>query len=234
MKNEFVSRRMAVLGAGRALGVGLAAGALSLSVRAQAQSSADEIGVLKALLTAERNAIKTYEAGKGVLDAASVSDGLYAFKGLITAIALHFRQQHLDHAAKIVEYITAQGGADDVGAGVAQIPSNFVGNIKNVVDLATNAEKAAAIAYTNVQKQLTVPDNSVLASAIGAVETQHFVVLQLVARGFVVPPSAAQGQSETALAATAAKIAPSSFVVSVKGSPSLADEQALPFYDVTQ
>jgi hypothetical protein len=234
MNEDTLSRRDAILkGGAAAVGIGIAGTTLLGAPQANAQA-ANDAAVLKALLNAERNAIKTYEAAKGVLDGAPSSDPLYAFKGVITAIALHFRQQHVDHAQKLADYLTAQGGSDDVGAGQAQVPTDFVPTIKNVVDLATNAEKAAAIAYTDVQKSLGSVDNAVLAAAIGAVETQHFVVLQLVARGFVVPPASTQNQSETALAGVAAKFAPRSFVVSVKGSESLADEKSLPFYDVTQ
>ncbi len=231
MSEDTLSRREAVLQG--AVGVGVV-GAVLLGSRTARAQTADDTGVLKALIKAERNAIKTYEAGKGVIDAAPSSDPLSGFRGVITAIALHFRQQHLDHAAKLVEYLKSQGGTDDVGEGAAQIPSGFVANIKNVVDLATNAEKAAAIAYTEVQKSLGRMENAELAAAIGSVETQHFVVLQLVARGFVVPPSATQGKSADEMAGVAAKFAPSSFVISVKGSPSLADDKALPFYAVNQ
>ncbi len=81
--------------------------------------------------------------GDGVIDGATALDGLYAFRGIVKAVALHFRSQHVDHEAKLVKYLTQQGGTDDVGAGSAQIPTTFVPKIKNVVDLATNAEKAA-------------------------------------------------------------------------------------------
>ncbi len=85
-----------------------------------------------------------------VIDAALATDPLYAFRGIVKAVALHFRSQHVDHEAKLVKYLTTQGGTDDVGAGEAKIPTGFVPNIKNVVDLATNAEKGAAIAEADL------------------------------------------------------------------------------------
>lgn len=224
-----VTRRDAVL---RAI-AGFGLGAIALrSATAHAQS-ADDLAVLKALIKAERNAIKTYEAGAGVIDAATSSDPLFSFAGIVKAIALHYRQQHVDHELKLVKYLVNQGGADDVGAGAAQIPSGFVGNIKNVIDLATNAEKAAAIAYTDVQKSISRAENAELAAAIGADETQHFVVLQLVARGFVVPPAAVANQPASALAEVAKKFAPRSFAVGIDGLPGL-DDPALPYYDLNQ
>jgi ferritin-like protein len=222
-----VSRRDAVLRV--VAGFGLGAIALRATV-AHAQAS-DDLAVLKALIQAERNAIKTYEAGAGVIDAATNTDPLFGFAGIVKAIALHYRAQHVDHEAKLVKYLTNQGGSDDVGVGTAQIPAGFVGNIKNVVDLATNAEKAAAIAYTEVQKSITNANNAELAAAIGADETQHFVVLQLVARGFVVPPSSVAGMTAASLEATAKKFAPRSFAVAIDGAPGL-DDSALPYYSV--
>jgi ferritin-like protein len=221
------TRREAVLGTL----AGLGAGALLLAGRAARAQSNDDTAVLKALIKAERNAIKTYEAGAGVLDAATNMDPLFAFQGVVKAIALHFRAQHVDHEAKLVKYLTTQGGTDDVGAGSAQIPTGFVGNIKNVIDLASNAEKAAAIAYTDVQKSLNAANNAELAAAIGADETQHYVVLQLVARGLVVPPDSVKNMTAAQLEGVAKKFAPRSFAVAIDGLPGL-DDTTLPYYEV--
>src|SRR5688572_11171549 len=100
---------------------GLGTGALLLASRTAQDDAKDDAAVLKALIKAERNAIKTYEAGAGVLDAAISADPLYVYQGIVKAIALHFRQQHVDHEAKLVKYLTTQGGTDDVGVGTAQI-----------------------------------------------------------------------------------------------------------------
>jgi ferritin-like protein len=224
-----VSRRDAVLRVVAGLGIG----AVALRTATANAQTADDLSTLKALIKAERNAIKTYEAGAGVIDAATSSDPLFGFAGIIKAIALHYRTQHIDHETKLLKYLTDQGGSDDVGAGTAQIPAGFVANIKNVVDLATNAERAAAIAYTDVQKSLNRQDNAALAAAIGADETQHFVVLQLVARGFVVPPNSVANQPATSLGDVAKKFAPRSFAVTIEGVPGL-DDAALAYYDVTQ
>src|SRR5262245_22919771 len=116
------TRREAVL---EAL-AGLGTGALLLASRGARAQSTDDSGALKALIKAERNAIKTYEAGAGVIDAATASDPLFAYQGIVKAIALHFRAQHLDHEAKLVKYLTTQGGTDDVGAGQALVPTGFV------------------------------------------------------------------------------------------------------------
>ena len=228
-KLNHLSRRNAVLTT--AAGLGMAAVMLkSGTARAQV---ADDLAVLKALIRAERNAIKTYEAGAGVIDAALIADPLYTYRGIVKAIALHFRGQHVDHEAKLVKYLTTQGGTDDVGAGVAQIPTDFVPNIKNVVDLATNAERAAAIAYTDVQKSINRAENAELAAAIGADETMHFVVLQLVARGFVVPADITKDKTAEQMAGAAALFGARSFVVTIDGKPGL-DDTALAYYDVTK
>src|SRR6185436_180611 len=136
MSDTMKSRREALFDAV----AGIGAGALLLVAKGASAANDDDLTVLKALIKAERNAIKTYEAGAGVIDAATSADPMFAYQGIVKAIALHFRAQHVDHEAKLVKYLTTQGGTDDVGAGSAQIPTGFVGNIKNVVDLASNAE----------------------------------------------------------------------------------------------
>ncbi|QSQ11712.1 ferritin-like domain-containing protein [Myxococcus landrumensis] len=228
---EALSRRAALR---TAAGLGLTAGLLTRGSPAHAQFAPTDVDALKSLLIAERNAIKTYQAGIAVLDAAASTDPLLRFRGIITAIARHFMAQHSDHAAKLSLFITRQGGVDDVGDGEAQVPSDFVPSIQNVLDLATNAEKAAAIGYTDAQQHLNAADNADLAAAIGAVESQHFVVLHLAARGFVTPAASTAHQPADALTSVAAQFVPTSFALTVDGSPGLDDETLLPFYDVTK
>lgn len=223
-----VNRREAVLRAAAGLGLGV----LALKATTARAAPTDDHATLKALIKAERNAIKTYEAGAGVIDAADSSDPLFAYAGVVKAIALHFRAQHVDHQVQLTSTLTDQGGTDDVGAGEAQIPSDFVANIKNVVDLATNAERAAAVAYTDVQKSLADAGNAELAAAIGADETQHYILLQLVARGFVVPPDSTKNTPAEQLSSAVSMLAPRSFAVGVGAFTGL-DDTDLPFYDVT-
>ncbi|WP_338872076.1 ferritin-like domain-containing protein [Myxococcus stipitatus] len=228
---DALSRRAALR---TAAGLGLTAGLLTRGSPAHARFAPTDVDALKALLIVERNAIKTYQAGIAVLAAAPSTDPLLRFRGIIQAIAQHFMAQHSDHAAKLALFITRQGGADDVGDGTAQIPADFVPGIQNVIDLATNAEKAAAIAYTDTQKTLNATDNAELAAAIGAVESQHFVVLNLAARGFVTPAASTVNQPADALASVAARFVPTSFAITIDGSPGLDDETLLPPYDVTK
>ncbi|MCP3166000.1 ferritin-like domain-containing protein [Myxococcus qinghaiensis] len=231
---EELSRRAALRRATAAASLGLATGLLTRATPALALSPQDDLAPLKALLTAERNAIKTYDAAVSVLDTATPTDPLFPFQGIVKAIALHFRQQHTEHAERLARYITRLAGVDDVGEGTAQVPADFVPGIKNVIDLATNAEKAAAIGYTDAQKSLVLADNAELAAAIGAVESQHFVVLNLAASGFVTPPASTVNQPADALAPVAARFVPRSFAITVDGAPGLDDETDLPFYDVTR
>lgn len=156
------------------MGAGVAATAL-VSRKAQAQSAGD-VAILNALLAAEYSAINTYAAGAGVIAGAPAIDPLYKYRGVVTAIAVHFQNQHRDHAEKLREFIIAQGGTPVADAGTDAVPTDFEPSIKNVIDLARNAEKAAAVAYTDVQKNISVQDNAALAAAIGSVESQHFVL----------------------------------------------------------
>ncbi len=61
----------------------------------------------------------------------------------------------------------------------------------NVLKLAANAEKAAAIAYMETLKQVSAATASQLVAAIGGVETQHFTILSLIVLGVVATMTAA-------------------------------------------
>ena len=66
-------------------------------------------------------------------------------------------------------------------------PAGFKASVINVIYLAANAEKAAAVAYANILKQVGSQTSAALIASIGGVETQHYVVLSLLAKGEVAP-----------------------------------------------
>ncbi|MCP3099152.1 ferritin-like domain-containing protein [Myxococcus sp. K15C18031901] len=225
------SRRDALRSLSAAAGLVLPTGRLSPKLP---RGAPDDRAVLRALLTTERDTLKTYDVVLAAIDAVSSTDPLFLFQGVLKATALHFRDHHREHATLVVRYLTQQGGTDDVGEGQAHIPAGFVPSLQNVIDLATNAEKDAALAHGEAQKTLTEGGNAGLASAISATESQHFVLLDLVARGFVLPPAATAHQPADALAASTARLVPRAFVVTQGDSPGLEDERDLPFHDVSR
>lgn len=56
-------------------------------------------------------------------------------------------------------------------------------------------------------------------------------MLQLVARGLVVPPDSVKNMTAAQLESTARKFAPRSFAVAIDGLPGL-DDTTLPYYEV--
>jgi len=164
--------------------------ATSVMVRAkEARADAgDDITTLNALLSAEYNAIKAYSAGAGIIGAAPSSDPFFAAKSVVTAVAVHFQQQHKDHAVKLDATIKALGGTPVAEDSVTfTAPAGLKPTIQSVLELAANAEKNASIAYCDVLKTITASENAELIAAVGAVETQHFIVLSLILQSIVAP-----------------------------------------------
>jgi hypothetical protein len=181
-----VSRR-GVLAGGAVAVAGVALGTALNPATAHAQPMGD-VGILNALLAAEYNAIKAYDAGAGILMAPPAMDPLVAVAPVALAVALRFQSQHREHAAKLASMITAMGGTPVAEASVMfTAPAGFRASVANVLKLAANAEKGAAISYASVQKNLTSQTSAEVVAAIGGVETQHFITLYLLANGVVVP-----------------------------------------------
>nr|BDT30638.1 ferritin-like domain-containing protein [Myxococcus sp. MH1] len=228
---EALSRRAALGHAAAVAGLGL----LTATSRAHAQRSIKEdLPVVRALLAAERDAVATHDALAGVLAAAPATDALFAFRGLLEALLSRFRQQHAEHAERLVDALVQQRGTDDVGAGTARLPEDFAPCLQNALDLLTNLEKACALTCTQAQTALRLDANGGLAASLGAVASQRFVVLNLLARGLATPPAATANQPADALASLVAAWVPRSLAISLDDGAGLDDETGLPFYDVTR
>jgi hypothetical protein len=209
MATEERSRREALVGGATAMVAGLAAtlAAAAKPREAQAQGMGD-VAALNALLTAEYLAIGAYNAGAGILMSPPMGDALASIAPVALQVAAHFRQQHQDHAARLVSLIQAQQGTPvNQAAAVFSPPPGFTGTVLNVIRLAANKEKAAAVAYTKTHASITQQTAAEVIAAIGGVETQHFIVLYLLAKGVVVPGMA--------LGMNATDLVPRSFVAQV-------------------
>lgn len=177
--------------------------------RAEAAAK-DDLGVLNALLSAEWDAVKAYEAGAAYLQSPSDSDAAKGLAPTVLAVAQSFLNDHQAHASKLASVITTLGGTPVAKADVAVSglgASEFSASVLNIIKLAANKEKAAAVAYTNVQKTITDQSNAALAAAIGATESQHFIVLFALQAGLV----------EATSSAVPTDIVPKSFVLSAIG-----------------
>ena len=147
-----------------------------------------DIANLNALLSAEYGAIKAYQAGAGILMSPPAADAQRASAPTFLAVANEFLREHQDHAEVLAETITALGGTPVAESSVVFTPPvGFMAGTLNVVRLACNAEKAAAIAYNGVIQALTASNNRFIASAIEGDETQHFVILYSLLKGLAAP-----------------------------------------------
>jgi len=202
--------RLSALGALAAGGAALAVGAF-----ARTASAGDDVGALNGLLQAEYDAIAAYTAGAGILMSPPANDPLASAAPVVLAVAVHFQSQHKDHAKLLAATVQSLGGKPvDPGSGTFTAPPGFTPSVLNVIRLAANAEKAAAVAYNEGVKVVSSGDNAEILAAIGGNETQHYVLLSLVAQGIAGPTATTM--------ANASDFVPESFVSTVgKGTTGL-------------
>jgi len=184
---------------------------------------------LEALLNAEYRAINTYTAGAGIIGAAPDTDPLKPLADTITAVALRFQSQHKDHSDALKVALRAALAAEGVAEADVEgrIPTDATfeapeelaveanKTIENVLILALNAEKNAAVAYTTVVKALMGATEEMkgyrfLANSIGGDESQHFIVLAALALSLAAPgPNVGADDA-------VGKIVPKSFVSTIE------------------
>ncbi len=150
--------------------------------------------ILNALLAAEYDGVATYQAGAEIV--ARETD--VAVRDTVLAVAAHFQQQHQEHAAALAALIAESGGTPITYRETAQIPASFPveASVTDVLRLAADKEKRAAYTYVDVLRQVGTQTAAKLISSIGGVESQHFVVLHLLAEGLVVPTAATLEMAE--------------------------------------
>lgn len=194
MSNEELSRRETLSGGAALLaGVGAALAVSAVTRQAEAQSAAD-IMVLNALLRAEYEAQQAYDSAIGYFGSPAMDDPARSLAPAAGLVAAHYRSQHLDHGMRLSRLITSLQGTPISQSAVIFTPPTAMGftrTVQNYLRLACNAEKGAAVAYTNALKSLTNLTAAELAAAIGGVETQHFIVLYLLLKGVAQPGMAA-------------------------------------------
>lgn len=190
-RSEISRRSMLVRSAAAAAGLGLSISIIAAQKKARAKvdpvpnASADN-DVLNALLKAEYDAVATYTAGAGIIGAdAATPQGT---RDTVTAVAVHFRDQHSQHAAALKKLIEDNGGDPVADSGTPTLPDSFpaaTATTTDVIKLAADKEKAAAYTYAQVMANISTQTAAKLVASIGAVETQHFVVLYLLAEGLI-------------------------------------------------
>lgn len=209
--NDLSRRQVIVRAAASAAALGLAVSMSAATRRARAavnptpDPEADN-DVLNALLAAEYDAIATYTAGAGIIaaDAATAQ----ATRDLVTSVAVHFQDQHKEHAAALKKMIEDNDGTPVADSMTAKLPDSFDDmTTAGVMKLAADKEKQAAVAYANVMKSISTTAAAKLVASIGAIETQHFVVLYLLVEGLIT--------TTDATAASPTLVVPAAFVLDV-------------------
>ncbi len=145
-----------------------------------------DITPLNALLTAEYEAIKAYEAGRMILMTPPMGDPQASSSAPLLVVATNWQNQHRAHAMQLASTITGIGGTPVSEASVMFTPpTGFSASVANVLKLACNKERAAAIAYNRAVKALKSTNSRFLAGTIEGDETQHFIVLYALLKGVV-------------------------------------------------
>lgn len=170
-----------------------------------------DIPVLNGLLSSEWLAIKAYAAGLPTLMTPATGDPLAANGPVLSVIAGNWQNQHRAHATALQAAIRAIGGTPvDEGSVTFTAPNNYTPTVHNVMVLACNAEKAAAIAYNRAVKGLSAAGNRVLASSIEGDESQHYIVLYTLLQQVV-------AANPTGLITGTGEVVPQPFVVNQGG-----------------
>lgn len=227
LDNELSRRQLLVRSAATAAGLSLSLSILGAkkahaAIDPAPNPTADNMQ-LNALLKAEYDAIATYTAGATIIAADATTDA--GTKDTVTKVAVHFLGQHQDHANALKKLITDTGGMPTVQSMTPQIPAAFSAAAQtttNVIKLAADKEKAAAFTYAVVMQSISTQVAAKLVAAIGAVETQHFIVLYLLAEGLITANAATNSM--------ATLVVPASFIldgVGVAGTTSLSNSPAL-------
>ncbi len=145
-----------------------------------------DITPLNALLTAEYEAIKAYEAGATILRMPPTNDPQASSSAPLLVIAMNWQNHHRTHATQLASLITSIGGTPVTEASVSfTAPTGFSASVGNVLRLAANKERAAAVAYNTAIKSLKATTSRFLAGTIEGDETQHFIVLYALLKGIV-------------------------------------------------
>ncbi len=194
MSNDDLSRRDTLSGGAALLaGVGAALAVSAVTRDAHAQNAAD-VMVLNALLRAEYEAQQAYDGAIGYFGSPASDDPARTMAPAAALVAMHYRSQHVNHGERLARLIMSLQGTPISQSSVVWTPPTTMGftrTVQNYLRLACNAEKGAAIAYTNALKTLSNTTAAELAAAIGGVEAEHFIVIYLLLKGVATPGMAA-------------------------------------------
>jgi rubrerythrin len=223
--NELTRRQLLVRTAATATTLSLSMSMLAAARTARAEvdpprnPTADN-NALNALLQAEYDAIATYTAGADIIGKDTATDA--GLRDTVLKVAVHFQDQHKEHAAALKAMIEANGGTAASDDGKASIPASFTApDTIAVIKLAADKERAAAFTYAAVLRTISTAAAAKLVASIGGVESQHFVVLYLLAEGLIA------GNAKTN--SMASLVVPASFILDVgpTGSVNLENFPAL-------
>ncbi|MCP3166001.1 ferritin-like domain-containing protein [Myxococcus qinghaiensis] len=188
---------------------------------------AREASALNTLLVAEYTLLDAYAQSAVILtdarDAPWRPQEERDLAALALALATEFQQDHEAHAALLSTTVTNLGGTavreDDARF---TPPPGFRPSVGNVLKLAANEERRAAIALNRVLKGLQTPEHRFILASIEGVDTQHFMVLKALIDALV----------DVTPALDTARVVPQPFVSSTESLGGGSGLEALPLLAV--
>jgi hypothetical protein len=173
--------------------------------------------LLNGLLADEYSAIDAYAAAAPYLGNPDPADPGVSLAPVVLQLAVAFALHHQDHAGALATAIRALGVAP-IGDGEVSfaLPTGFTATVANIMKLAANAERNAAVLYNQTIARLSAATNRFLAAAISGDEAQHFVVLDSLILGLASP-------GPNLSTSTATDVVPVSFADAVGVAQSLED-----------
>lgn len=183
---------------------------------------ASDIDDLNALVVAEYGLAAAYAVLAPALQSPATDDPLAGPAPVLLAIAIRWRQQHLDAAAALSDAVTSAGGTATPATGINFTPPpGATLTVENVLKIACNAEKDAAVVHARRVAQLDFAAHRQLAGSIAGAHTQRFTALYALLKG--------SAQPAAAIATMVEQVVPTSFVLRVGTQPGLESVPDLAF-----
>lgn len=102
----------------------------------------------------------------------------------VTKLALHFQAQHKQHALALRTLIQKNGGTpatDDMKPKLPSALDTTSAKTQQLIQLGADKERDAAVQFAEAMLSLSTREAASLVAAIGAVHTQHFTFMYLLA-----------------------------------------------------
>jgi hypothetical protein len=143
----------------------------------------------------------------------------------VTKLAMHFQDQHRQHALALRTLIVAHGGtpaADDMKVALPSALDTTSAKTLQLIQLGADKERDAAVQFAEAMLSLSTHPAASLVAAIGAVHSQQFTLMYLLAERILTLTAAAGTNPD--------QVVPAAFILAL-GGPNTVNLETLPELD---